>query len=43
VVIRLDGDDLELAVTTAYLGGRVAEAMAALQRLAGPGPAAARA
>ena len=29
---RLDGDDLELAVTTAYLGGRVAEAMAALQR-----------
>jgi DNA-binding NarL/FixJ family response regulator len=32
VVSRLDGDDLELAVTTAYLGGRVAEAMAALQR-----------
>jgi DNA-binding CsgD family transcriptional regulator len=32
VVSRLDGDDLELAVTTAYLGGRVAEAMDALQR-----------
>jgi hypothetical protein len=32
VVSRLDGDDLELAVTTAYLGGRVAEALAALQR-----------
>jgi DNA-binding CsgD family transcriptional regulator len=32
VVSCLDGDDLELAVTTAYLGGRVAEAMAALQR-----------
>ena len=29
---RLEGDDLELAVTTAYLTGRVAEAMAALQR-----------
>ncbi|HEV3013466.1 MAG TPA: response regulator transcription factor [Actinomycetota bacterium] len=28
----LDADDLEQAVTTAYLGGRVAEAMAALQR-----------
>ena len=32
MVSRLDGDDLELAVTTAYLGGRVAEAMDALQR-----------
>jgi DNA-binding CsgD family transcriptional regulator len=32
VVSRLDGDDLELVVTTAYLGGRVAEAMDALQR-----------
>jgi hypothetical protein len=32
VVSRLDGDDLELAVTTAYLGGRVAEALDALQR-----------
>jgi DNA-binding CsgD family transcriptional regulator len=32
VVSRLDGDDLELAVTTAYLGGRVAEALAALQQ-----------
>jgi len=32
VVSRLDADELELAVTTAYLGGRVAEAMAALQR-----------
>ena len=32
MVSRLDADDLELAVTTAYLGGRVAEAMAALQR-----------
>jgi DNA-binding CsgD family transcriptional regulator len=32
VVSHLDADDLELAVTTAYLGGRVAEAMAALQR-----------
>ncbi|MET0833443.1 MAG: hypothetical protein ABWZ62_05650, partial [Actinomycetota bacterium] len=29
---RLDADELELAVTTAYLGGRVVEAMAALQR-----------
>ncbi|MGH2813636.1 MAG: LuxR family transcriptional regulator, partial [Actinomycetota bacterium] len=29
---RLDADELELAVTTAYLGGRVSEAMAALQR-----------
>lgn len=28
----LDADDLEQAVTTAYLAGRVAEAMAALQR-----------
>jgi DNA-binding NarL/FixJ family response regulator len=32
VVIRLDGDELERQATTAYLGGRVAEAMAALQR-----------
>ena len=32
VVRRLDADELELAVTTAYLGGRVSEAMAALQR-----------
>ncbi len=32
MVSRLDGDELELAVTTAYLGGRVAEALAALQR-----------
>jgi ATP/maltotriose-dependent transcriptional regulator MalT len=32
VVSRLDADELELAVTTAYLGGRVVEAMAALQR-----------
>jgi DNA-binding CsgD family transcriptional regulator len=31
-VIRLDGDDLELAVTTAYLEGRVSEALATLQR-----------
>jgi DNA-binding CsgD family transcriptional regulator len=30
-VIRLDGDELELAATTAYLGGRVTEAMRALQ------------
>ncbi|HSK35191.1 MAG TPA: helix-turn-helix transcriptional regulator, partial [Actinomycetota bacterium] len=28
----LDADELEQAVTTAYLAGRVAEAMAALQR-----------
>jgi DNA-binding CsgD family transcriptional regulator len=34
VVRRLDADELELAVTTAYLGGRVSEAMAALQRAA---------
>ena len=32
MVSSLDADDLELAVTTAYLGGRVAEALAALQR-----------
>ena len=32
MVSRLDADELELAVTTAYLGGRVVEAMAALQR-----------
>ena len=32
MVSRLDGDELELVVTTAYLGGRVAEAMAALQQ-----------
>ncbi len=32
MVIRLDGDDLERAVTTAYLGGRVADAVAALRR-----------
>jgi DNA-binding CsgD family transcriptional regulator len=32
VVIGLDGDDLELAATTAYLGGRVSDALAALQR-----------
>jgi DNA-binding CsgD family transcriptional regulator len=32
MVIRLDGDDLEEAATSAYLGGRVAEALAALQR-----------
>jgi DNA-binding CsgD family transcriptional regulator len=32
VVRRLDADELELAVTTAYLGGRVSEAMAALRR-----------
>ncbi|HEY4725455.1 MAG TPA: helix-turn-helix transcriptional regulator, partial [Actinomycetota bacterium] len=32
MVRRLDADELELAVTTAYLGGRVSEAMAALQR-----------
>jgi DNA-binding CsgD family transcriptional regulator len=32
VVIRLDGDNLELAATTAYLGGRVSDAMEGLQR-----------
>jgi DNA-binding NarL/FixJ family response regulator len=32
VVTRLDGDELELVVTTAYLRGRVTEAMAALQQ-----------
>jgi DNA-binding CsgD family transcriptional regulator len=31
---RVDADELELAVTTAYLGGRVSEALAALQRAA---------
>ena len=31
-MIRLDGDELELAAATAYLGGRVSEAMGALQR-----------
>jgi DNA-binding CsgD family transcriptional regulator len=30
-VIRLDGDNLELAATTAYLGGRVNDALRALQ------------
>ena len=32
MVIRLDGDNLELAATTAYLGGRVSDAMEGLQR-----------
>jgi DNA-binding CsgD family transcriptional regulator len=32
MVIRLDGDDLDLGASTAYLEGRVADAMAALQR-----------
>ncbi|HET9559063.1 MAG TPA: helix-turn-helix transcriptional regulator, partial [Actinomycetota bacterium] len=31
-MIRLDGDNLELAATTAYLGGRVSDAMEGLQR-----------
>jgi hypothetical protein len=32
VVSRLDADELVQAVTTAYLAGRVTEAMEALQR-----------
>jgi DNA-binding CsgD family transcriptional regulator len=32
VVSRLDGDDLEQVVTTAYLAGRVTDALGALQR-----------
>ncbi|HEU4898988.1 MAG TPA: helix-turn-helix transcriptional regulator, partial [Actinomycetota bacterium] len=32
MVIRLDGDDLDLGATAAYLEGRVADALAALQR-----------
>ena len=32
MVIRLDGHNLELAATTAYLGGRVSDAMEGLQR-----------
>jgi hypothetical protein len=30
-VIRLDGDELELEATTAYLAGRVSDALRALQ------------